>query len=854
MHKQTVKTVQAYLETLKHANGTIEKAIKKNVGGEDLATALQEMQELAITAGNTIEETEGEGTQAVHHLEAYCETLYQIDAALQGESAEDRYRLTKLAAKLKTQTAKVEEELIITGDDGRYEVVFLPYSASMWDCMETVWRAALEDPDADVYVVPIPYYDKNEDGSLGKRQYEADLFPPYVPITSYDDYDIKLRRPAYAFLHNPYDEYNTVTSVDPAYYCRVLKDCVDTLVYIPYYAYSSPYARLSDAHRLLPAYVYCDKIIMQTEQLKNDIDNSVPREKILVAGSPKAERMALMELHKDEIDLPPGWKEIIDGKKVIFYNTTINTILNDKEKRLDKIEEIFDQVQKFDNLVLLWRPHPLIPATIDSMLPELKARYRALQLRFEREFAATGKGILDMTGDPERAAAISDCYIGDEGSSVIELFRFVEKPRFFTRWETFYNPTQEELSAERTFGMCEVGEEIYFVSFPSHHLCRLTLATGEISVIAPLPEAAADNIQHYSDIVHLDGKLYFQPYHADALLIYDLKTGVFSKKYFKEAYVMYAFARCFVYDGAVWLTPMDYPAIVKYDPATEAFTYYDAPVAEMLAKAGADRIANPFEWGWALAGHVFYLTTRWSNAVLEFDLMTGRHIVHSVGDPANRYRNIVIDGDEVYLDDWNRLQIVCWNRKSGAVTLFKEFPEEVRLWRIPNAPSVPFRSMIDLGDRILLIPVHASRFLSFDKASGEITCPFAPMPDEREEKASVHFGRYDTTMIDYAKRLSDGRILCVSPYDFSILVLDPLGGVTARIPIRIPDLLAREVRSVSFNLHEFWESLYWPIGKYLTLLSRDLLHRPAGTWRPVLSTMLGDGKKLYEMVIGNKKS
>ena len=41
------------------------------------------------------------------------------------------------------------------------EAIFLPYKASMWDSLESVWKAADADPECDAYVIPIPYYDKN---------------------------------------------------------------------------------------------------------------------------------------------------------------------------------------------------------------------------------------------------------------------------------------------------------------------------------------------------------------------------------------------------------------------------------------------------------------------------------------------------------------------------------------------------------------------------------------------------------------------------------------------------------------------------------------------------------------------
>jgi len=41
----------------------------------------------------------------------------------------------------------------------------------MWDCMETVWKAAVEDPECDVYVVPIPYFDIKADKTAGDMHY-----------------------------------------------------------------------------------------------------------------------------------------------------------------------------------------------------------------------------------------------------------------------------------------------------------------------------------------------------------------------------------------------------------------------------------------------------------------------------------------------------------------------------------------------------------------------------------------------------------------------------------------------------------------------------------------------------------
>ena len=122
-------------------------------------------QKLAIEIGESIEQTEGEGTEMVSFLEQYCERVYQISEQMQEMTAQKAYRY------LEGILIKAENE--IRRIPVRKEVVFLPYKASMWDSLESVYLAAKEDEQCDAYVVPIPYYDKNADKSLGEMHYEG---------------------------------------------------------------------------------------------------------------------------------------------------------------------------------------------------------------------------------------------------------------------------------------------------------------------------------------------------------------------------------------------------------------------------------------------------------------------------------------------------------------------------------------------------------------------------------------------------------------------------------------------------------------------------------------------------------
>ena len=104
------------------------------------------------------------------------------------------------------------------------ELFFLPYKASMWDSLESVWKAADEDKENCLaYVMLIPYCDRNPDGTAKEWQCERDLFPKDVPTLDWREIDLKLMHPDVVFYHYPYDNCNKVTSVDSRFYSDKLK-------------------------------------------------------------------------------------------------------------------------------------------------------------------------------------------------------------------------------------------------------------------------------------------------------------------------------------------------------------------------------------------------------------------------------------------------------------------------------------------------------------------------------------------------------------------------------------------------------------------------------------------------------
>lgn len=429
------------IELLSKANGAVSRLIE--VGRlQDSLLLLADCQDSAVALGSHIEKLYGLGTKTVTALEGYCEALYQLSVALNED-----VQIEEAILRLQEVTQTIEN---VYNDEfpDKKEVVFLPYNASMWDSLESVWMAARDDEECDAYVIPIPYYDLDSEHNFKEMHYEGDLYPKYVPITHYEDYDLELRQPDVIFIHNPYDECNFVTSIAPEYYSVRIKAFTDKLVYIPYFILGEIKPDNEEAIEkmkhfcYLPGIIHADYVIVQSEDMRQIYINEYIKaaeaegikvervdleKKILGLGSPKLDKAA--NTRKEDLEVPTDWLRIIekeDGtwKKIIFYNTSIAAFLKNSEQMLAKIQDvlrIFKENQ--EDVALLWRPHPLMMQTIGSMRPELRDAYEKIVQQYREE----GWGIYDDTAELERAVAISDGYYGD-GSSVVNLYQRTNKP------------------------------------------------------------------------------------------------------------------------------------------------------------------------------------------------------------------------------------------------------------------------------------------------------------------------------------------------------------------------------------------------------------------------------------------
>ena len=432
MRKQHQRMILELLKTLEEAADDLKKLFsKKNF--QSLTNLLSDCQSTAIQIGQFIESLEGEGKVTVTYLEEYCELLFHANEELnKSESGAGPIK------KLQKQITKIENSVKHDLKPDKLEVVFFPYKASMWDALESIWLAAKDDPACDAYVVPIPYYDKQPAGDFGDMHFDGDKYPDYVPVVDWKEYNIEKRHPDAVFIHNPYDSFNRITSVHPDFYIEKIKKFTDLLVYVPYFVGTE---NVNKDLVEVPGVTSTDLVIVQSEKIRQEYisifkeyENKTnnkgrfgnPHTKIKALGSPKFDKV--INTKRENCELPLQWANLIEGKKVVLYNTTIDAILKDintkNNRYFDKMRTVFDSFKERGDVVLWWRPHPLIEINLATLCPfHVVDSYR----KIVEEYKQGGRGIFDDTADVHRAIAWSDAYYGDM-SSLVAMYGITGKP------------------------------------------------------------------------------------------------------------------------------------------------------------------------------------------------------------------------------------------------------------------------------------------------------------------------------------------------------------------------------------------------------------------------------------------
>lgn len=754
-----------------------------------------------------------EKTLSKEHAAFYTESLLSLVNVMQGFETQkmpvrDRIESLKLMGDIIDEVSrKLAQETEI-----KKEIYFLPYKASMWDSLESIWRAAAEDKEhCNAYVMPIPYADRNPDGTAAEWHCERDLFPADVPVVNWEDVDLETVHPDVIYIHNPYDGGNRVTSVDSRYYSDNLRKYCDKLVYVPYFIIGEKWP---DSHTNLPCYKNCDYILVQREHIllgraglsstkEMDellLEDYIPVNKLLPLGTPKIDRLFYCEQHKD---IPKEWERFINGRKVLFYNTSISGLLQNGEQFLNKMKYIFECCRDNSDIVIVWRPHPLLESTLSSMRPDIYELYKDLKASFIEEKI----GLFDETADIGMAVAIADAYIGESTSSVIALFGYMGKPIFFTDNVYIVKKTEndERNSAFITgvFSM-ETGRYVYAENFNA--LCWLDRMDYSLKPLHKFNEYSTGS-GAFGAIYKQDSKIWLSPGKAKEIVCYDETTNEVTKIPYASPLKYGNFGGIIPFEKYLFFIGNRYPAIMRIDTESMELDYYNDGLTELSQLDTG--FHDEFFGGTVLLGEELILASHCTNRIISFDL--AKHEFHSFGEVGSALADcsgiIAENNDVLWLFPYRSHYIRRWNRKTGECEIIDQYPEGFICEedRFTGEPCF-FSGIIPLDGYVWLLPAYSNMILRLNMKEKTIEEVKLKLPHLLDERKTAFYNRQSP--FSAAILTGEHEITVQAAYDNSLWVIDTDSLTVAVKPCRFSNEDAeRLLRPIA---EEFGECVGFP--------------------------------------------
>ncbi len=600
---------------------------------------LADCQNAAVFIGQKIEETEGEGTVAVMQLEQFTELLYNAGLVID-DITELRKALNKSRGKLKQAEHEIKSKLPIT-----YEILFLPYKASMWDALDSIYRETVEQENCHVIVMPAPYFNINPQGQILGMEYECDQFPPDIEITNYNNYNIPENRPDVIFIHNPYDDCNYVTQLPPQYFSSELVKCTDKLVYVPYFVNDGTTVR--EHYCQMPGVYNSWRTFVHSEKVKSTYSKFNPPEKIVALGSPKFDMV--VKCDNEKLNIPDEWAKVFKGRKVFLYNTHLRNIIGHAEKMIEKLDYIFSVFEKRDDIALLWRPHPLSIQTAKSMNPYILDKYMKLIDRFKK----IPNGVYDDTPDIHRAIGVSDAYIGDM-SSIVSMYGVTGKPMFIMNEPDM--DIDDSLSYVLAYSGAEADDGTYI--FSGEYNALMCVKNNIAEYVCSIDDINAFTANAFVYIFKKDNDLFLIPHSSHYILRYNLITGEQNKfKVDKETAGAWSIS---LYDDNIYMPITLQDTVIKYDIKTNKITRFD-------------NLLNGDYKGMSIFSHVtavdnyMFIPCHQDNRLIMWDMNTDNIQIIEIPLISDGCNDISFWKDDIYILTFGEKDIWKWNRKNNSI-------------------------------------------------------------------------------------------------------------------------------------------------------------------------------------------
>ena len=405
---------------------------------EDIITYLSELQNNIVSFGTLTENIKGEDCNTVKLLEQYLEVIYKVakyvqkfDEGISYEaSAESKYAECDEGVKdtFASISEAIDSEIV-----NRRSVLFLPVKAKHFGSMRMAYEMETATPDTDVYVMPLPYYYKEYDGSFKDEMHidTEEFIKANIPVTDYSRFDLSLLCPEKIYINSAYDEYNMAVSVDTRFYARNVKKYTEKLIYIPYFKLMEfdranyPCWYNMQYYCTVPGVVMADKVYVQSENTRkayiDKLNEWVGDEKYTDIWEQK------IDVYDDGFE-KHSENELRDAgsKKTIVWFVSAGSLAEFGDRYIEKAYRNLDVFAlSKDKLKVLLISEPFLDEMIKTYSDELYKKWTGFIDEFNR--SGIGEVVSQVEDQSVEALLKANAYYGDP-SYICKDFILMKKP------------------------------------------------------------------------------------------------------------------------------------------------------------------------------------------------------------------------------------------------------------------------------------------------------------------------------------------------------------------------------------------------------------------------------------------
>ena len=396
---------------------------------EDIITYLSELQNNIVSFGTLTESIKGEDCKTVKLLEQYLEVIYKVAKYVQ-KFDENKYAECDEVVK---DTFASISEAIYSEIVNRRSVLFLPVKAKHFSSMRMAYEMETVTPDTDVYVMPLPYYYKEYDGSFKDEMHidTEEFIKANIPVTDYSRFDLSLLCPEKIYINSAYDEYNMAVSVDTRFYARNVKKYTEKLIYIPYFKLMEfdranyPCWYNMQYYCTVPGVVMADKVYVQSENTRkvyiDKLNEWVGDEKYTEIWEQKIDvyNESCEEHSEDEL-------RDAGSKKTIVWFVSAGSLAEFGDRYIEKAYRNLDVFAlSKDKLKVLLISEPFLDEMIKTYSDELYKKWTGFIDEFKR--SGIGEVVSQVEDQSVEALLKANAYYGDP-SYICKDFILMKKP------------------------------------------------------------------------------------------------------------------------------------------------------------------------------------------------------------------------------------------------------------------------------------------------------------------------------------------------------------------------------------------------------------------------------------------